>query len=293
VGQTREVTVYRLITAGTIEEKVYHRQIYKQHMSDAILKNPKQRRIFKAKELADLFSFDEAAAAGGADSETANLFAHLHTHLSPPEPDGAAAAEEPCDDGDILTALLASNGVARAMDHDAIAANAKAPAGDARCDGEAQRIARAAVLAVDASRMSSREGAAVWVPTWTGRSGAAGAPGGAARHPSGMVSSADMLAGARLRAAATAAAGRERPGAVGGARGPESGGVVRQIAAFLRSRGGRASSEAVLREFESCVPAGEAAAFKAALRAAATLQSEGARKVWVLNAQYRRAPAAD
>ena len=32
VGQTREVTVYRLITAGTIEEKVYHRQIYKQQL---------------------------------------------------------------------------------------------------------------------------------------------------------------------------------------------------------------------------------------------------------------------
>ena len=27
IGQTKEVTVYRLVTAGTIEEKVYHRQI--------------------------------------------------------------------------------------------------------------------------------------------------------------------------------------------------------------------------------------------------------------------------
>ena len=29
IGQTKDVTVYRLITAGTIEEKVYHRQIFK------------------------------------------------------------------------------------------------------------------------------------------------------------------------------------------------------------------------------------------------------------------------
>ncbi len=27
IGQTRPVTIYRLVTAGTIEEKVYHRQV--------------------------------------------------------------------------------------------------------------------------------------------------------------------------------------------------------------------------------------------------------------------------
>jgi DNA excision repair protein ERCC-6 len=34
IGQRREVTVYRLITSGTIEEKVYHRQIYKQFLTE-------------------------------------------------------------------------------------------------------------------------------------------------------------------------------------------------------------------------------------------------------------------
>ena len=34
VGQTRPVTIYRLITSGTIEEKVYHRQIYKQFLTN-------------------------------------------------------------------------------------------------------------------------------------------------------------------------------------------------------------------------------------------------------------------
>lgn len=36
IGQTREVTVYRLITGGTIEEKVYHRQIYKQFLTNKV-----------------------------------------------------------------------------------------------------------------------------------------------------------------------------------------------------------------------------------------------------------------
>lgn len=36
IGQKREVTVYRLITSGTIEEKVYHRQIYKQFLTEKV-----------------------------------------------------------------------------------------------------------------------------------------------------------------------------------------------------------------------------------------------------------------
>jgi hypothetical protein len=47
IGQKREVTVYRLITAGAVEEKIYHRQIFKQFLSNKILKDPKQRRFFK------------------------------------------------------------------------------------------------------------------------------------------------------------------------------------------------------------------------------------------------------
>ncbi len=36
IGQQKEVTVYRLITSGTIEEKVYHRQIYKQFLTNKV-----------------------------------------------------------------------------------------------------------------------------------------------------------------------------------------------------------------------------------------------------------------
>lgn len=36
IGQSREVVIYRLITRGTIEEKVYHRQIYKHFLTDKV-----------------------------------------------------------------------------------------------------------------------------------------------------------------------------------------------------------------------------------------------------------------
>ncbi|KAJ2983582.1 hypothetical protein NUW58_g6228 [Xylaria curta] len=41
LGQKKDVTIYRLMTAGTIEEKIYHRQIYKQFLSN---KGPQKRR---------------------------------------------------------------------------------------------------------------------------------------------------------------------------------------------------------------------------------------------------------
>ena len=137
VGQTREVTVYRLITAGTIEEKVYHRQIYKQHLTDKILRDPRQKRFFKARELAELFTLDEAAAAGGGGGQTAELFADaVDTEVRAAEaaaageaaPEGAetarAEAEEEAreggaaaaDDSTILASLFSARGIGGAAD---------------------------------------------------------------------------------------------------------------------------------------------------------------------------------
>lgn len=49
LGQKKSVTIYRLLTAGTIEEKIYHRQIYKQHLALKVLTDPNQRRFFKVR----------------------------------------------------------------------------------------------------------------------------------------------------------------------------------------------------------------------------------------------------
>ena len=47
IGQTRDVDVYRLVSAGTIEEIVYGRQIYKQQQASIVYKASKERRYFK------------------------------------------------------------------------------------------------------------------------------------------------------------------------------------------------------------------------------------------------------
>merc|ERR1719225_1336355 len=73
IGQERQVTIYRLMTAGTIEEKIYHRQIFKQFLVNRVLKDPKQRRFFKSNDLYELFTLSEATKED--NTETSAIFA--------------------------------------------------------------------------------------------------------------------------------------------------------------------------------------------------------------------------
>lgn len=58
IGQKKDVVVYRLITVGTIEEKMYKKQIFKQFLSNKILQNPNQKRMFAPETIQDLFKLD-------------------------------------------------------------------------------------------------------------------------------------------------------------------------------------------------------------------------------------------
>ncbi|XP_069685202.1 DNA excision repair protein ERCC-6-like [Periplaneta americana] len=71
IGQQNNVTVYRLVTAGTIEEKIYHRQIFKQFLCNKVLRDPRQRRFFKSNDLLELFTLAESEQT----TETAAIFA--------------------------------------------------------------------------------------------------------------------------------------------------------------------------------------------------------------------------
>jgi DNA excision repair protein ERCC-6 len=73
--------VYRLVTSGTIEEKIYHRQIFKQFLSNKVLKNPKQRRFFKSNDLFELFTLNEGKENS---TETAAIFAGTGSEVAVP-----------------------------------------------------------------------------------------------------------------------------------------------------------------------------------------------------------------
>ncbi|NWI92567.1 ERCC6 protein, partial [Pitta sordida] len=86
IGQKREVTVYRLLTAGTIEEKIYHRQIFKQFLTNRVLKDPKQNRFFKSNDLYELFTLNSPDVSQG--TETSAIFAGTGSDVQVPQPSG-------------------------------------------------------------------------------------------------------------------------------------------------------------------------------------------------------------
>lgn len=83
IGQKQQVTIYRLLTAGTIEEKIYHRQIFKQFLTNRVLKDPKQRRFFKSNDIYELFTL--ADPDGGQGTETSAIFAGTGSDVKAPK----------------------------------------------------------------------------------------------------------------------------------------------------------------------------------------------------------------
>jgi len=57
IGQTREVRVYRLLTAGSVEEKVYERQIHKTGLEKTLFtKGTSVKSLFDKDELCQIFA---------------------------------------------------------------------------------------------------------------------------------------------------------------------------------------------------------------------------------------------
>ncbi|NXI37678.1 ERCC6 protein, partial [Galbula dea] len=95
IGQKKQVTVYRLLTAGTIEEKIYHRQIFKQFLTNRVLKDPKQRRFFKSNDLYELFTLSSPDASQG--TETSAIFAGTGSDVQVPKHQLKQKLEKPPD----------------------------------------------------------------------------------------------------------------------------------------------------------------------------------------------------
>lgn len=63
IGQKRNVIIYRLITCGTVEEKMYRRQVFKQSLMRTAMENDSAYRYFTRAELRELFEFDDSSSS--------------------------------------------------------------------------------------------------------------------------------------------------------------------------------------------------------------------------------------
>ncbi|GAX75462.1 hypothetical protein CEUSTIGMA_g2905.t1 [Chlamydomonas eustigma] len=75
IGQKKDVVVYRLITCGTVEEKIYRKQVFKGGLSKTGTEQGVQFRYFAMQELRDLFT---VTPEGLASSETKRQLHELH-----------------------------------------------------------------------------------------------------------------------------------------------------------------------------------------------------------------------
>ena len=222
LGQKREVQIFRLMIAGTIEEKIFHRQIFKQFLTNKILKDPKQRQTFQLKDLHDLFtlgSIDEEVTETGRLFKGTEVKFNQRTENSTTAPikDGTASPQSnACDDqvrdmvgvssietfqdesgteGDtsalaestnsearILQGIFARSGVHSALEHDQIINGKRVVSADPKMI-EREAKKVAAQAAIELRKAGEMaKTIPIGTPTWTGHVGTAGRPDSMARR---------------------------------------------------------------------------------------------------------------
>ena len=148
-GQKKEVTVYRLITAGTVEEKIYQRQIFKTALSNRVLQDPRQRRLFSASDLRDLFTLKHDSgsiqAGGHGVTETGEKTRGA----------GVIDVENQQEQETNLRDVMRSKGLAAIFDHNVVENSSSGKAPSAEMEHEAKRVAREAAKALRESVSSN------------------------------------------------------------------------------------------------------------------------------------------
>jgi len=207
LGQKREVEIYRLMTAGTIEEKIYHRQIFKQFLTNKILRDPKQRQSFQLRDLHDLFTLGDA---NDGETETGSIFKGTEVKLTrgdststsvpapttqtstaeikgishqtdfedPSDPNASTPsdANKPNNDDRVLSSIFARTGVQSALSHDDIINGKRVIRADPSIIArEARKVASAAAEELRRAGEEARH-VPIGTPTWTGTYGSAGRP---------------------------------------------------------------------------------------------------------------------
>ena len=63
IGQKRDVIIYRLITCGTVEEKIYRKQVFKQSLMHTTMEDDSAYRYFTKQELRELFNLEDPSSS--------------------------------------------------------------------------------------------------------------------------------------------------------------------------------------------------------------------------------------
>jgi hypothetical protein len=75
-GQKKQCHLYRLLTTGSLEEKIFQRQAHKTALSAAVVDEEDSVRRFTVKDLRDLFTLNESTASDTHDQFKCNRCVH-------------------------------------------------------------------------------------------------------------------------------------------------------------------------------------------------------------------------
>lgn len=322
LGQKKEVTIYRLMTAGTIEEKIYHRQIFKQFLTNKILKDPKQRQTFAMKDLYDLFTLGDQ---DGGTTETSEMFKGTEVQFNKtPSPStsrslsaepaqgdlesdlrdlaGVADLEQfkdPSEEKDketneesrLMEGIFARSGVHSALEHDQIINGKRKVAADrGMIEREAKRIAAESAIALRRAGEAARSIAPGTV-TWTGEYGSAGRPTnirrGTGPSSSSVLSSLSNRQGIAQSSNSTSSHATNTNRPVGRQRHD----FAKMIVDFINRMGGSVPSQTIINHFNRyCISDRVTAQFKHTLTEVAICQpgtNSRMRSKWVLREEFK------
>jgi DNA excision repair protein ERCC-6 len=171
-GQERPVTIFRLISAGTVEEKIYQRQIFKTALSNKVLQDAQQRRLFSQRDLKDLFSLkaDGGSVISGGDGLTETGELTKGDGYVDPDYDENTNTNKNVDDGETMRTVLKSKGLAGVFDHGVVENPDHAKKASVReMEARAKIIAKEAQSALEQSvSHSATSSSGRFTPTWTG-----------------------------------------------------------------------------------------------------------------------------
>ncbi|ORM40495.1 Protein CHROMATIN REMODELING 8 [Babesia sp. Xinjiang] len=181
IGQSRDVVIYRLVCAHTVEEKIYHRQIFKFYLSERILSDPSVMgfRFLPAADLLTvppkpfvredisgyLNNFKNQLNSIDLEMDIRRLNNSRDIYQRPGDLLKCGADENP-----ILQSIFAHHGIEGVIKHDDVekTVHPKGYAGSSLIADEAVRLLR--------KSLKERSAYDISVPTWTGENGRAAAP---------------------------------------------------------------------------------------------------------------------
>jgi DNA excision repair protein ERCC-6 len=165
IGQKEDVKIYRLVAADSIEEVICKRQIYKHHLANKILVDPRQARVQEWDSVYDLFKAPSSSSSSRQtkiSGTSRKIFDEIEKQTIKMDDKNEESPEETTEGlTDLITKVINQDDIETPTVYSSLV--------------DMNSINEAAKRAIEMVLNSSRQtGTDITVPTWTGKSGNTG-----------------------------------------------------------------------------------------------------------------------